>query len=113
VVPPHGPARHSHGEFRRGFARCCRNNLHGLNSDNGGTGMGWLNTISSANRTKTTTIGTSQYFFSLRRTCQNSDSTQTRVVMSDSLPAALQHSANQFEGQVRQAERDEILDQSL
>src|SRR5882724_12066123 len=39
---------------------------------NGATALDCENTIRRPNSTKTTTIGTSQYFFSCRRNCQNS-----------------------------------------
>src|SRR3954447_13519155 len=42
---------------------------------NGATALDCEKTISSANRTKMTTIGASQYFFSCRRNCENSFST--------------------------------------
>src|SRR6185436_9563004 len=42
---------------------------------NGATALDCENTINRPNRTNTTTIGTSQYFFSARRNSTNSDRT--------------------------------------
>src|SRR6267378_2549050 len=43
---------------------------------NGATALDCENTISRPNSTNTSTIGTSQYFFSCRRNCQNSVNTR-------------------------------------
>src|SRR5881394_3204113 len=47
---------------------------------NGATALDCEKTISRPNSTKTTTIGTSQYFFSCRRNRQNSDSTRALLI---------------------------------
>src|SRR6476646_8083477 len=52
---------------------------------NGATALDCEKTISSPNSTKTTTIGMSQYFFSWRRNCQNSDRTRPLLMMILSL----------------------------
>src|SRR5260221_7437282 len=53
---------------------------------NGTTAFDCEKTISKPNRTNTTTIGTSQYFFSWRRNCKNSVSTRP-LPMSTSVHA--------------------------
>src|SRR5438034_2885706 len=62
---------------------------------NGAMALDCENTISRPNSTKTTTIGTSQYFFSWRRNCRNSERTRpllittsihARIVMMVSIP---------------------------
>src|SRR5438477_12865382 len=47
---------------------------------NGATALDCEKTIRRPNSTKTTTIGTSQYFFSWRRNCQNSESTRVLLI---------------------------------
>src|SRR5256885_1454527 len=52
----------------------------------GATALDWKKTISNPNSTKTTTIGTSQYFFSCRRNRQNSESTRPLLIRSSIHP---------------------------
>src|SRR5579864_8425594 len=49
---------------------------------NGANALDCEKTIRSPNSTNTTTIGTSQYFFSWRRNCQSSDSTRPLLMGS-------------------------------
>src|SRR4249919_794419 len=81
---------------------------------NGATALDWEKIISRPNSTNTTTIGTSQYFFSCRRNCQNSESTRplpiqtsihARVVMGVPIPGGIRHPA----GPRRAAARQRIL----
>src|SRR5712691_9646117 len=53
---------------------------------NGAMALDCEKTISRPNSTKTTTIGTSQYFFSCRRNCQKSERTRP-LLMSPSIHA--------------------------
>src|SRR5437762_2487104 len=53
---------------------------------NGATALDCEKTISNPNSTKTTTIGTSQYFFSCRRNRQNSESTRPLLIQSSIHP---------------------------
>src|SRR5712692_732025 len=52
---------------------------------NGATALDCENTISRPNSTNTSTIGTSQYFFSCRRNCQNSANTRLLLMKVASL----------------------------
>src|SRR5438874_3999271 len=63
---------------------------------NGATALDCEKTISNPNSTNTTTIGTSQYFFSCRRNRQNSESTRPLLIQSSIhprvvLPIAIAH----------------------
>src|SRR5438874_813139 len=63
---------------------------------NGATALDCEKTISNPNSTNTTTIGTSQYFFSCRRNRQNSESTRPLLIQSSIhprvvLPMAIAH----------------------
>src|SRR4051794_8674940 len=49
---------------------------------NGATALDCEKMIRSPNSTKTTTIGTSQYFFSCLRNCQNSETTRFLLMMT-------------------------------
>src|SRR3989442_15206463 len=50
----------------------------------GATALDCENTIRSPKRTKTITIGTSQYFFSCRKNCQSSKTTRRLLTMNSS-----------------------------
>src|SRR5438874_6322351 len=56
---------------------------------NGATALDCEKTINRPNSTNTTTIGTSQYFFSCLRNCQNSDSTRPLLITTSRTPGAL------------------------
>src|SRR3954468_18462812 len=53
---------------------------------NGATALDCENTINSPNSTNTITIGTSQYFFSCLRNCQNSETTRFLLMMTSIHP---------------------------
>src|SRR6266540_2836355 len=87
---------------------------------NGATALDWENTISSPNRTNTTTIGTSQYFFSCFRNCQNSDKTRPLLILTSHHQRHGAHGQrdshrNQMYGEpagIRDAPRDQAADDS-
>src|SRR5437588_1429858 len=53
---------------------------------NGATALDCAKTISSPKSTNTTTIGTSQYFFSCRMNCQSSETTRCLLMTSSKHP---------------------------
>src|SRR6185295_3732649 len=56
---------------------------------NGATALDCEKTISRPNNTKTTTMGTSQYFFSCLRNCQNSENTRFLLMMTSIHPVVV------------------------
>src|SRR5438270_6038165 len=55
----------------------------------GATALDCEKTISSPNSTNTTTIGTSQYFFSCRMNCQSSETTRCLLITSSKHPRVM------------------------
>src|SRR5262245_35278403 len=77
---------------------------------NGATALDCEKTISSPNSTNTTTIGTSQYFFSCFRNCTNSPSTRpllirppAQLILSRAGDALEGHRQNRFDERVGNA----------
>src|SRR5262245_14273612 len=80
----------------------------------GATALDCENTISRPKRTKTTTIGTSQYFFSCRRNIQNSERTRplliqpsihARVMLSIAIPGRIRRPSRRGRGRPPACER--------